>query len=46
VVLRAKEFLDQYTIKHEFIKQLTDRYRREGITIPFPTQTVFRKEDA
>ncbi len=44
VVLRAREFVDQYLIKHEFIKRLIKRYRQEGITIPFPTQTVFRKE--
>ncbi len=46
VVLRAKEFVDQYTIKHEFIKRLHARYRREGITIPFPCQTVYMKDDA
>lgn len=45
VILRAKEFVDQYALKHEFIKQLTERYRKEGITIPYPTQTVFRKDE-
>lgn len=40
VVLRAKEFVDQYLIKHEFIKRLHVRYQQEGITIPFPTRTV------
>ena len=40
VVLRAKTFVDQYLIKHEFIKQLHVRYQQEGITIPFPTQTI------
>ncbi|MBI4597824.1 MAG: mechanosensitive ion channel family protein [Candidatus Omnitrophica bacterium] len=40
VILRANEFVDQYLIKHEFIKRLHVRYRQEGITIPFPTQTT------
>ncbi len=40
VILRGKEFTDQYLLTHEFIKRLHDRYRREGITIPFPMRTV------
>lgn len=43
VVLRAKEFVDQYLLKHEFIKRLHARYRREGISIPFPTRMVYTK---
>jgi small-conductance mechanosensitive channel len=45
VVVRAKEFVDQHLIKHEFIKRLHARYRKEGITIPFPIRTLdFPKE--
>lgn len=44
VVLMAKTFVDQYLIKHEFIKRLVERYRREGITIPFPVQTVLQED--
>ncbi len=40
VILRAKEFVDQYLIKHEFIKRIHRRYQSEGILIPFPTRTV------
>ena len=40
VILRAKEFVDQYLLKHEFIKQLRARYQQEGITIPFPIRTL------
>ena len=43
VILRAKEFVDQYLITHEFIKRLLRRYRQEGITIPFPIRTVYEK---
>ena len=34
VTLRAREFVDQYAIKHEFVKRLHRRYAAEGITIP------------
>ena len=40
VILGVGEFSDQYRIKHEFIKRLHRRYRREGIRIPAPTRTV------
>ena len=40
VMLRAKEFVDQYLIKHEFIKRLHERYAKEGIVIPYPVSAV------
>lgn len=39
-VLRAREFADQYLIKHEFIKKLHERYAREGIVFPYPVRAV------
>lgn len=41
VIMRAKEFVDQYLIKHEFIKRLHKRYNEEKIVIPFPIRTVY-----
>lgn len=40
VILRAKEFVDNYLIKHEFIKRLHKRYAREGINIPYPIRAI------
>ncbi|MFC1480363.1 mechanosensitive ion channel family protein [Candidatus Omnitrophota bacterium] len=40
VILRVKEFVDGYLIKHEFIKRLHKRYNAEGIVIPFPISTL------
>ena len=40
VVMRAKEFADQYPIKHEFIKRLQKRYAKEGIVIPYPIRAI------
>ncbi|MFH0876898.1 MAG: mechanosensitive ion channel family protein [Candidatus Omnitrophota bacterium] len=40
VILRAKEFVDQYLVKHEFVKRLHERYAKEGIVIPFPIRAI------
>lgn len=40
VIMRAKEFVDQYLIKHEFIKRVHERYRKEGIIIPYPIKAI------
>ncbi len=44
VILRAKTFVDQYLIKHEFIKRLHEKYGQTGIEIPFPIRTVHLKK--
>lgn len=40
VILRVTEFVNQYIIKHEFVKALHKRFRKEGIEIPFPQRTI------
>ena len=40
VILRAREFVDQYLIKHEFIKRLHERSAKEGIVIPYPIRAI------
>ncbi len=45
VILRTREFVNQYIIKHEFIKRLHERYKKEGIEIPFPIRTVYMQEE-
>lgn len=45
VILRVEEFVDQYLLKHEFIKRLHRRYHEEGIEIPFPIRTVVMQPD-
>lgn len=44
VILQSREVVDQYLIKHEFIKRLHKRYREEGIDIPFPIRTIHAPE--
>ncbi|MBE9547123.1 MAG: mechanosensitive ion channel family protein [Proteobacteria bacterium] len=45
VILRTREFINQYIIKHEFIKKLHERYKKEDIDIPFPIRTVYMQEE-
>lgn len=40
VILRGGRFVDRFLIKHEFVKELHERFAREGIEIPFPVRTV------
>ena len=42
-ILRAREYVDQYAVKHEFIKRLHRRFDREGIVIPFPIRTLISR---
>lgn len=39
-VLRVREVVDSYFVKHEFVKRVKRRYDMEGIEIPFPIRTV------
>jgi len=45
VILRAKTFVDKYLLAHEFIKALKERYKKEGIVIPFPQMDVHMIKD-
>lgn len=40
VVLKVHSYVDQYLVKHEFVKRLQERYAAEGIIIPFPTLVI------
>ena len=44
VIMRGREFIDQYSLTHELVKKLHKRYKKEGIEIPFPIRTVHIKE--
>jgi small-conductance mechanosensitive channel len=40
VIMRAKEFTDQFLIKHEFIKRAHERFAKEGFVIPYPIRAL------
>lgn len=43
VSLNCKDFSHQYKMKHEFIKELTKRFREENINIPYPIVSVINQ---
>jgi small-conductance mechanosensitive channel len=40
MILRVREYANQFVVRHEFIKRLHRRFNEEGIVIPFPIRTV------
>jgi small-conductance mechanosensitive channel len=40
VILRVREFRDQYPLKHAFFKRLHERFRGEGVKFAVPARTV------
>lgn len=40
VILRTREFAQQYVIVSEFVRRLHARFQREGIEIPFPVRSI------
>jgi small-conductance mechanosensitive channel len=46
LVLRGKHITDKHLLKHEGIKRITEKYRAEGIEIPFPIRTVYLRNGA
>ncbi len=45
VTLPSSRFDQQGLIIHDFIKALTDRYRVEGIDIPYPIRTIIQEQE-
>lgn len=41
LICHVREFVDQFVVQHELRKRILRRFRQEGITIPFPTRTVY-----
>lgn len=43
VILRCREYTDQYLVKHDFVRKFHERCLREGIEFPVPARTVHLK---
>ena len=43
VIMRVREYSDRYELIHLFIKRLHERFRAEGIEIPYPVQQIIEK---
>ncbi|MCR5834503.1 MAG: mechanosensitive ion channel family protein [Selenomonadaceae bacterium] len=44
-VMHVSTLENQFLLKHEFIKEITKRYREENIDIPFPIRTINLPEE-
>jgi len=40
LICQVREVVDQYFVQHELRKRIWDRFKKEGITIPFPIRTL------
>jgi small-conductance mechanosensitive channel len=45
LICQVAEFSDQYLVQHELRKRIFQRFREEGIDIPFPQRTVHLKRE-
>jgi len=39
--IKIRDYVSQAVVKHKFIKELKERFDKEGINIPFPVRTVY-----
>lgn len=46
LICQVKEFVDQYLVQHELRKRIFNRFKQEGIEIPFPIRTVYIKQQS
>jgi len=46
VYFRGNKYGDQNPIIHEFVKRVHQKYKEEGIDIPFPIRTLIQKESS
>jgi small-conductance mechanosensitive channel len=40
----VREFVDQYAVRHALRKRILKRFREAGVTMPYPTRTVYVRE--
>ncbi len=45
LICQVQEFVDQYLAQHELRKRIFNRFKKEGIEIPFPHRTVYIREE-
>jgi small-conductance mechanosensitive channel len=41
----VQEFADQFRVRHELRKRILHRFRQEKIDMPFPTRTVYVRQE-
>ncbi|BBB90356.1 MAG TPA: mechanosensitive ion channel family protein [Methylomusa anaerophila] len=41
IIIRAREYTDQFILRHELVRRLHMRYRDEGIVISYPVRNIY-----
>lgn len=44
VIIFVEDYVNQFELKHEYIKAVTDAFRKENIEIPFPIRTIINSK--
>jgi len=44
LIVWVDNFMNQWRVAHELRKELSKRFAKEGIEIPFPQRTIYIKE--
>ncbi len=45
LICQVSEFVDQYLVQSELRKRIFNRFKKDGVEIPFPVRTVHLKKD-
>src|SRR3989338_21671 len=45
LTFQVAEYKDQHPVQHELRKRIFKRFKEEGIEIPFPTRTIYLKDE-
>jgi small-conductance mechanosensitive channel len=45
LICQVGEFVDQYLVQHELRLRILNRFRTEGVTIPYPSRTIYVHRD-
>jgi len=45
LICQIAEFVDQFPVQHELRKRILKRFQKERIEMPYPTRTVYLREE-
>jgi small-conductance mechanosensitive channel len=45
LICQVREFVDQYYVQHELRHRIFERFKKEGVEIPFPQRTIYLRQE-
>ncbi len=46
MVVKVPTYTDKYTVQGELVREVYYQFKKDGISIPFPTRTVYMEGDS